>query len=380
MSTPPPSDQEPQVPPGTPGQPPTAGDPFQQPPPTVPPWQPPPGPAPEGAAPPRRKRRRVGWIVAGVVAVLVVAGAAIGYYASQQQQRDYDEGHDAYLAGDCASAVGPLRDAAEGDWDDDLADKAQAELQECEALLAAGDTATRGELGTALLAYSEFLTKYPRSPMVPTAVAGGQQVSQGPPDGVGTVAVCEELERLESQGLVSPDDVLPPLLRACGRAFETAGNFPSALAMLDRFRSEYPDHELLTEVDADFVRVTLAEADVTGSGELQNPQSIGLSGEAGDLVSVEIHNDSSEELTIVFRGPMVRVETLPACTDCDAVRIGSTTCSEAAPAGRYVLDPGDYDVVVKASSGSDVRPYRGTWTLEPGQAYADCFYISSTPG
>jgi hypothetical protein len=314
------------------------------------------------------------------VAIVVVAGVGIGYYVSQQQQEDYDEGHAAYMAADCASAVGPLRDAAEGDWDDDLAAKAEAELQECEAFLAAGDMTTQGEPGPALLAFSEFLTKYPSGPMVPAAVAGGQRASQGPPDGVGTAAVCEELDRLEAQGLVSPpDDVLPPLLRTCGRTFETAGDFASALAMLDRFRREYPNHELVVEVDADFVRVTLAEADATGSGELQNPEAIGPSGEAGDLVSVEIHNDSSEEMTIVFRGPEVRVETLPACTECDVLRV-EATCSEAAPIGRYVLDPGDYDVLVKASSGSDVQPYRGTWTLEPGQGYADCFYISTTTG
>lgn len=371
--TPPPGGQGPPGPPSTPG------GPFQQPPRTLPPLQPPPGPDPAGGAPPRRKRRWLGWTIAGVVAAVVVAGVGIGYYISQQQQKHYDEGHKAYLAADCASAVGPLRDAAEGDWDDDLAAKAQAELQECETLLAAGDM-TRGEPGAALLAFSEFLTKYPSSPMVPAALAGGQLVSQGPPDGVATATVCAELDRLEGQGLLSPpDDVLPPLLRTCGRTFETAGNFASALAMLDRFRREYPNHELVGEVDADFVRVTLAEADATGSGELQNPESIGPSGEAGDLVSVEIHNDSSEEMTIVFRGPEVRVETLPACTECDVVRV-EATCSEAAPIGRYVLDPGDYDVLVKASSGSNVQPYRGTWTLEPGQGYADCFYISTTPG
>jgi hypothetical protein len=146
--------------------------------------------------------------------------------------------------------------------------------------------------------------------------------------------------------------------------------------MLDRFRTDYPDHPLAGDVEADFARVTLADADAGGAGELDNPQAIGPSGEAGDLVAVEIRNDSDEPLTIVFRGPEVRVEEIPACTGCDSAAT-SSVCSENAPGDRFVLDPGDYDVVVRASSGANVTPYRGSWSLEAGQGYADCFYISS---
>jgi hypothetical protein len=85
-------------------------------------------------------------------------------------------------------------------------------------------------------------------------------------------------------------------------------------------------------------------------------------------VEVEIRNDASEEMTIVFRGPEVRVETIPACTDCEAFRVDATG-SEAPPIGRYVLDPGDYDVLVKATdvsrrhSGSIDRTRRSQRTI-----------------
>ena len=209
-----------------------------------------------------------------------------------------------------------------------------------------------------------------------TLVNGKATVTEGAPERVGSAAVCSELDRLEAQQFVSSaPGILPPLLQACGRAFEENGDLAQALMMLNRFRIEYPDHPLRADVDADFARVTLADAQGSGAGALQNPGNIGPSGEAGDLASIDIHNGSTEGLTVVLRGPGVRVEELGPCSECPEVIDEPVGCPDAAPVGRYVLEPGTYDVVVKASSGERVTPYRGTWKFEPGQGYADCFYI-----
>ena len=128
-------------------------------------------------------------------------------------------------------------------------------------------------------------------------------------------------------------------------------------------------------MDADFVRVTLADAEASGAGALPNPGIIGPSGEAGGLVSIEIHNGSAEGLTLVLRGPEVRVEELGPCSECPEMTGEPVGCPDDAPVGRYVLEPGTYDVVVNAGSGARVAPYRGSWQLDHGQGYANCFYI-----
>ena len=357
-------------------------------PPAPPQWEPPeppPGP-PNWAAPPPetasqqdrpagRSPRRRRWIIGAVVAVVVVLAVG-GVLIAQQQNRAYEMGHAAYLAGDCPAAVGPLEEAA-GASDENLAEIARAEQLECDTFLTGDDLSTQGRTGDALLAYSRFLSKYPRSPMASAALANGQAtVAEGPPERVASAAVCSELDHLEAQQLVSSAaDILPSLLRACGRAFEENGDLAQALMLLNRFRIEYPDHPLRADVDADFVRVTLADAEASGAGELENPGNIGPSGEAGGLVSIEIHNGSAEGLTLVLRGPEVRVEELGPCSECPEVIGEPVGCPDDAPVGRYVLEPGTYDVVVKASSGARVTPYGGTWHFDPGQGYADCFYI-----
>jgi len=109
----------------------------------------------------------------------------------------------------------------------------------------------------------------------------------------------------------------------------------------------------------------------------------GLVGEPGRpavaLDAVElIQNDSPEQLSIVFSGPDVRVEEVNACGECiDYVGVGPIACPEKGPVAEYVLAPGTYEVVVKSSSGANVTPFRGTWTLKKGEEYSSCFYLVS---
>lgn len=338
---------------------------------------PPPGRASQRIRRPGRSRRRriiLGAIFA-VLALMIVGGVLAG----QHYERAYDQGHAAYLDGNCVAALDKLGDAATAS-DKDLAARARADQQECQAYLAAGDLRTQGEASKAALAYSEFLVKYPRSPMAPAVLTEGRTtIAQAPADLVGSAEVCTELDRLQTQQLVSPvAEVLPPLLRTCAETLESSGDLVAALGMLSRFRTDFPDHPLRADVDAAFVRVSLAEAEASGAGDLGSPANIGPSGEAGDLVSIEIHNATTESLTVILQGSDVRVEQLGPCAECQNTAAGSETCPQAAPVGRYVVKPGTYEVVVKASSGSRVTPFRGTWVFEPGGGYADCFFIRTT--
>jgi hypothetical protein len=315
-----------------------------------------------------------------VLAVVVAALAGIGLFRNWQQEQDYKAGHTAYLAADCATAVGPLGSVAKGSSGssgNDVELKARPELQECDALLHADDLAVQGKSADAVLAYSDIVTKYPRSPLKDAALARGHELIATAPDKVATVSLCDALEALEAQGfVVGQPDPLPPLLFACGGAYEAADAHGDAVAIYARFRADYPDHDLAADVDIALARTTLAETE--NADPLPPPGAGPGTGTAG-VATIVIQNDSPDPLSMVFSGPDIRVEDLEACADCVKVPGAIHECRDPSqsPNAEYKVAPGVYEVVVKSGSGSNVTPFRGTWTLEDGEVYASCFYISS---
>jgi hypothetical protein len=339
-------------------------------------WTPPSAPPPAGPA--KRGGIRKRWIVLAVV----VAFLGIGLFRNWQQEQEYNAGHKAYLAADCTTAVGPLGSVAKGSSGssgNDVELKARAELQECDALLEADDLAVQGQPGDAVLAYSAMVTKYPRSPLKDAALASGRKLIATAPDKVASVKLCDALEALEAQGFVAGEpDPLPPLLFSCGGAYEAADAHADAVAIYARFRADYPDHDLAEDVEIAFARATLAETE-NGAGELLPPDKGPGTGTEG-VATIIIQNDSPDPLSMVFSGPDIRVEDLEACTDCVKIPGAIYECRDPdqSPVAEYKVAPGVYEVVVRGS-GSNVRPFRGTWTLEDGEVYASCFYISSGP-
>ncbi|NJN19679.1 MAG: hypothetical protein HC822_27275 [Oscillochloris sp.] len=333
------------------------------------------------AAPPKRRgplvRIAVGCSSLLLVACIGIAGLA--FYENWQQEQNYNTGHAAYMQANCAVAAEPLRKAANGDPGtpgNDVALKAEAELQECELLLSAEESVAAGDPATALLGYSELLVKYADGPLSLPALGSAQSVSDNSaPEDLASPAFCQNFDTLLEQQILADDPtILAPVLMACGATFESANDFSSALVSYDRVRKEFPDYEPVA-VQASLARAAIAEARALGAGGLPAPLAVGNSGAAGGQVTVVIQNDSPEALRLVFSGPEVRVEEIAACEECAKFENADPTgCPELGPVGSYVLAPGDYDVVVKAVSGN-VNPFSGTWTLEAGQEYNSCFYI-----
>jgi tetratricopeptide (TPR) repeat protein len=320
----------------------------------------------------------------GCVTLIILACVGIGgfaFYENWQQEQNYNAGHAAYLKADCATAVGPLGKAASGDpgtKDSDVADKAQAELEECQALQAGDDLSAGGSLGDAVMSYSAFAAKYADSPLNATAqTKGAELIASNDAEKVASASLCDSIDSLAEQKFIaSPDEQLPPLLNACGQVYEQASDYTKAVEAYNRFRHEYPDHALAEQVEAAYVRATLAEAEALGAGSLPAPQAVGESSGGTGTVTVVIQNDSPEQLSMVFSGPDTRVEDLEKCVDCESFAgTEPDACPELGPVGRYELAPGTYEVVVKASSDGSVTPFRGTWTLEEGQEYSSCFYL-----
>lgn len=49
------------------------------------------------------------------------------------------------------------------------------------------------------------------------------------------------------------------------------------------------------------------------------------------------------------------------------------------PIGQYTLKPGQYDVVVKSTGNQRVHPFKGSWSIDNGTTYSNCFYIVTNP-
>jgi hypothetical protein len=168
------------------------------------------------------------------------------------------------------------------------------------------------------------------------------------------------------------------LLFSCGQAYEAAEAHADAVAVYSRFRADYPDHDLAADVEVALARATLA--DTENAPDLPAPEKGPGTGTAG-IATFIIQNDSPDPLSMVFSGPDVRVEDLEACADCKKLSGALYECRDPdqSPVAEYKVAPGVYEVVVKSGRGSDVVPFRGTWTLEDGEVYDSCFYISSGP-
>lgn len=342
-------------------------------------------PTPSAPIPPVPQKRqnplvRITIGCAGLLLLGCVGIAGLAFYENWQQEQNYAAGHQAYTQADCATALEPLRKAADGDpgtSGNDVSLQAQAELQECEALLNADELDRQGQLGDALLAYSEIMSKYADSPLRPVAFERGQAIgTESAPADLANLGLCRALDGLIGQELIVEDGAnFPALLYACGQAYEDASDFGEALVLYDRVLKQYPDHSVAGEAQQALARAAIAEANALGAGGLPAPQAVGASEASGGLVTVVIRNDSPEGLRLVFSGPEVRVEELPPCEGCQEFSgDGPSGCPEQGPIGEYVLSPGSYDVVVKALSG-DITPFRGNWNLETGQEYNSCFYL-----
>ena len=336
---------------------------------------PPVSPASPSAAPRPKKGRRRLWIALGVVVALF----GLGSYQLWQEAQAYEQGHTAYLAGDCAAAVEPLRKAGGDDppssSDTETQEKARVELLECEALLAAGDLVTRGQPADAMLAYRDFIVANPRSPLVDTARAGALAIASAVAESP-TTALCDDLEAVETMQLLGPTaGILPQLLYRCGQEYGEAASWADALLMYARFRADFPDHELADEVEAAFAAATLADAEQGGAGELAPPP--GVAGGDADVATVVIANDAPDPINIVFSGKEVRVEDIPPCPECEVFTTDPGACPGKGPVVEYEIAPGTYTVVVKSGTNILTTPFRGTWELEAGTVYEHCFFIVS---
>ncbi|WP_049578530.1 tetratricopeptide repeat protein [Streptomyces sp. SBT349] len=171
-------------------------------------------------------------------------------------------------------------------------------------------------------------------------------------------------------------------LYECGVAHYEEREWARARDALQRLIDGYPDDARAPVADELLIAVEISEIGEGTTGALPPPRPAG--GAPGSTVTVELVNDSTEALEILWTGPETGTASIDACTDCttrDGLdgRLGEACGTDRErPARTLTLAPGAYELVVRTTTGAYVTPYAGDWTLTGGTAYTDCYYISAT--
>ncbi|MFF7533306.1 hypothetical protein [Streptomyces bobili] len=109
---------------------------------------------------------------------------------------------------------------------------------------------------------------------------------------------------------------------------------------------------------------------------------------SGGSISVTVKNDSPDEVTVLYTGPVTGSLTLKGCGSCKAYSVSSTLnpsfepCSGSKnyPQRTISLPPGTTYFVHKSTSDSISTPATDTAKLEPGYIYTECAYTTGTLG
>jgi Tetratricopeptide repeat len=328
--------------------------------------------------PPNRTRR---WLLGlGTVAIAAIVLPGIVQYFVDRHH--YNQGIQAYEAANCTDAIASFDrviTANPGSNDDDLITTAKVKKAECQAFQKGMTQGQAGKGAAALLAYLQLAHQYPQTGLMQATQQRTAQLFQKPGiTALATPKVCDQMGTLTKHNLLpQPTTNLPGFYQACGQVYADRKQFPQAIAMFETFLDEYPNHPKAEAVKRSYTKVMVDDVRAKGAGTIERP---GFSGTRGDgTTAVVIRNDSPEKMRIVFSGPTPRLEELAPCTECKAfVGEGPKGCPSKGPVGTYVLEPGQYDVVVKSISDRGVRPFTGVWGLDSGSEYNSCFFVVQT--
>lgn len=310
---------------------------------------------------------------------------AIVYSAAQffRDQSNYNKGHAAYRQVNCSVASAHFERVSNGrrifDFGE-FASRAQQEQAECFAFQSVLEQEKKGNVGQAIVAYNGFMSQHNSGSELVNAARDRVKslFEKNKPEKIATKEFCNKLTQFQPDLIPQGDTNLPLLQFACGETYSSLKDYPKATLMYETFVDEYPDHSLLPQVKMAWAKTLVAQARTEGAGNLPAPQRSGNTGGSSSVVT--IRNDSPEPMRIVFSGPEGRIEELEACSTCQKyVGQGPKACPNQGPVADYTLKPGEYDVVVKSRGDKLVRPFKGTWSMNQGWTYTNCFYIVTNP-
>ena len=315
-----------------------------------------------------------------IVLCMAVVYSAVRFFLDRS---NYSKGNEAYRRVDCSVAIGHF-DSVINNWR--IADiggyaaLSQQEKSECLDFKPALNQEQAGNASQAIVAYKNFINNHNTDTFLVKAARDRVKslFEKNQPGQLATPELCDNLSQLQTNLIPQPDTNLPPLYFACAEKYTSLRDYNKATPMYESFLDQYPNHSLASQVKAAWAKSLVAQANDEGAGSLPAPELSG-STDGGPPV-VTIQNDSPEPMRIVFSGPEGRIEELEECSSCQKyVGKGPESCPNQGPVGRYTLQPGEYDVVVKSTANKRVKPFKGSWTMNSGSTYSNCFYIITNP-
>lgn len=381
----------------------------------------------------------------GIVLLLVLALAVglpiVNVVRGRSAARSaFDAALASHQAGDCRSAIEGY-DAALRPLLTPVRQQAEQNSEQCEAYLVAVDAGEARDWPVAINGYESYLDRYPGSLLSAAAYEAGAaahleeagellaQAEGGADPNQYLLAVGEYVTVLEEypdagaagqvpQALTAAVDrgaqlvaqqrwcdavpvldvfatatqpaladaagraraALPQPLYECGLQRFAEGDSQTAVTYLRRLGDTFPDDPLAAQARPTLIRAEVAAITATAAGEVPPPTAVGRA--PAGTVSVEVVNDSPDELELLFAGPEADAVTIPPCPTCSAYPFAAIGGCEAGslPTVSLELPPGSYQLGVRSRSGNDVTPYAGSWELASGTAYSSCFYIVTSFG
>ncbi|MCU0550621.1 MAG: hypothetical protein MUC48_14830 [Leptolyngbya sp. Prado105] len=314
---------------------------------------------------------------------ILISASLVGltvYGIGWLQSRKFNSGMQAYESGQCDQAIADFNefigDRKPSSDETDQVAKAIAKRQECQNYSSILATANRP--AEMLSNASQFIQLYPNSPLV-QPLRRSLNLKTDQVKSWASPSVCQKLDFIEKAALIPQrDQTLPLLYQQCGNLLVSLNQVPQGVAIYEQFLNKFTNHPAREDVKKTYAAALVKDAKATGSGTISAPGQVGVTGDGSTQVTIQ--NDSQEAMRIVFSGATPRVEELPPCKDCQSFNESNVpaACPEKGSIGTYVLNPGDYDVLVKSYGGRTVRPFTGRWGLNSGVAYRHCFYIVQT--
>jgi hypothetical protein len=355
----------------------------------------------------------------GKLLIVLLIGGLIGIFGLQQwlRSRQFDAAVRAYESGDCPQAIAGFK-SFDGNPE---AEKVRQQCRDYQAI----DPATQ-KPSEALAKAMQFLQAHPsnalswerkeRSTKNPLDLGLKQQLNahlklERISEWL-SMEVCQQLQKptenpfisstllLESSEILpQSEESLPRLYHACGNFLVASKEVPAGIAVFELFLNNFPKHPYLNSVKRDHAMALIQEAKRDPTGEI--PAPIAMTSTDDGSTQVVIRNDSPHALRIVFAGPTSQVEEIPACRDCKDYTQATVppSCPNKGPVKTYELEPGGYQVLVKAISSknwdasklgvkeltqtelkqsaevSGVQPFTGQWSFGTGLKYESCFFL-----
>jgi hypothetical protein len=185
---------------------------------------------------PVKKKNRGPLIVFAVIGGLAVVccGVVLGIAGFNifRARSAYERGHEAFLGGDCETALTEFAIVTEAEVEDYVV-QAAPEQEQCQALQDARDQRAAGSDAEALSAYLLYLTAYPDNPLLRQAASAetAELIAGSEPDNLASDTLCGDLTAWTALDVYAdPASTVPALYVACADRAGEAGDHESAFA------------------------------------------------------------------------------------------------------------------------------------------------------